>query len=148
MVQNTLHTGVRAVSIPLPPARRPFLMVDTGTLYFRTLHLGRLSNCYLSTPPIQPYLQLNYTPSTHQLHTATSACSLSPFCGFCWLLLLSLGATFLLHQYPTLSPRGSSIHLLRMSSSLSPSPVSFFTLPSAHHMRRSCVFGCVLNTFG
>ena len=44
------------------------------------------------------------------------------------------------------------IHPFRMSSPLRPSPTFYFYFcfpwPSAHHMRRSCVFGYVLNTSG
>jgi len=131
---------------PEPPPYRSCLLAvrfqwSTGTLRFRTLHLDRLSNCYLSTPPIQPYLQFNYTPSAHQSHTAISACSLSPFCGFCclWEPLF-----FIVPVSYAISSRFIHFACPHLSALL---PL-LFTFPSARHTRRSCVFGCVLNTFG
>ena len=60
MAPNLSYTSTEAATISLLPVRRSFLMVD-GHLYSRTPRLCRLSNGYISTPPIQPHFQFNYT---------------------------------------------------------------------------------------
>lgn len=93
MVRNMSRPSTEATTIPLLPVCRSFLMVN-GHLYFRTPHLSRLSNRYLSIPSIQPHRLFNYThPSV--VHHLLSMLTPSIFRGFYWLLLLSLGTSFI-----------------------------------------------------
>ena len=108
--------STEATTILLLPVCRSFLMVN-GHLYFRTPHLSRLSNRYLSIPSIQPHRLFNYT-HTHQSSTICSACSpllsSAVFIGFCCCPWEPPSSHRILH-YPF------KIHPLHLSSLLDPS---------------------------